>query len=402
MKYTACAACKLEYPEGTKFCQKCGGALTELQRVQEHDQGQEASGLSSFLKKFNPASVKKLRGKKGLLVGGVIAGVFFLGSASAYFFDNPQGELNSMISAIKNKDLGQLGNESLFPNPENLPLPTKEFLSVLQTNQSQASINLDWEPGFSTARAEVIYEDGGKFEVSFKSSLGFWGPFLGRSWQVDSEATSFELKVGDAVPGTLPIKFGEESFELSALVPEGKRQAKFLSFPGSLDLLTQESGIYGAGSVKSEVVTQKATELTLDENQLTLAKAASRIARTEVDNFVTKCVNRECSSLPYIDINWSPRSPSFFYDFRSRSDSYSKGSCTVDRWKATSETSAKVIYSCDISLTATELQVTYYYYFSDDYDYYFGSGSGEMKVEVDVSANANGEGFKAGKVRTTN
>ena len=145
MKYMACAACKLEYQEGTKFCQECGGALTELQHAVEPDDGQKTSGLPSLLRKLNPAFINKIGSKRGLLVGSVVAGLFVLGSTSAYFFDNPQGELNSMISAIKNKDVGQLGNESLFPNPENLPLPTKEFLSVLQTNQSQASINLDWE-----------------------------------------------------------------------------------------------------------------------------------------------------------------------------------------------------------------------------------------------------------------
>ncbi len=398
-KYMMCSSCKLEYPEGSKFCRECGSQLVELQR----EVVEEASntGLSA-IKKFKLGSLKSLRGKKTWLVGGIVAGVYLLGSTAAYFFDNPQGELQSMVSAIKSKDVGQLGNKSLFPNPEGLPLPTDAYLNALKTNQSKASIQLDWEPGFSTARAEVVYENGEKFEVSFTSSLGFWGPFIGRSWQVDAEPTVFSMNVVEAVPGSLPLKIGEKKFELSAFTPEGKRKVEFLTFPGSLILVTEEAGIYGSGTIKTDAALNKKTTLELNESQLPIAKIASATARSAADSFVDKCVKRECASLPYIDIDWSPSSPGYFYDYRSRTDTYTKGSCTVDRWQATSATSARVVYSCEIFLSATELQVTYYYYFSDDYEYYFGYGSGKMKIEVDVSANADGKGFKAGKVRTTN
>lgn len=372
-----CPKCESTFEDELNFCQTCGSALKTMQ---ESAAGSGSDGVvkGSRLKRFVGSPLR---------LASVVGGLVFLtalGSLAAYFNDGPASTVGAFVEAYKAKDASGLANEDFFPNPNGLQIAPQEILDSLETNDSAFLVSIDWEPGFGIATASVSFENGDALELKLDSRFGWWGVFPGRTWFISNEATSLTISKSPALPGSTILGLGETEIDFSSLEGLVGNEVSYLVFPGELRVRVNAAGLFDAKTLESPIPHGMETTLLLSEETLPVSKKANLVALAKAKSFAKSCADSECSSLPYISIDWSPYSPDSRYDYRTRSDSYSLDECVFGDWRPQSDLSAKFTFRCGISLFAMETQVTYYRYISDDWDFYYGTGNGEMEVSVSV------------------
>lgn len=328
-----------------------------------------------------------------IIIGSIIlvAGAYAGGTGFAYFSDGPDSTLERIAQSLLDMDGESLADPDLWPNPNNVDIASPELLSQITGPTGSYVASVDWEPSQESANAKLAFESGETFELSMNSTFGWYGMFPGRTWSVAGEPTVLSLSLPNFLPVETEIRIEETSLPLTDFLPIVDRKSEVLVFPGQAKISVQENALVRSVNIEQDIPHAETSELVMDSENLSLSSGVVTKALSEARGFAEDCAEEECSSLPYISVNWYPRSPSSYYDNRVRTESYSSEGCNLVDWTGKKESEVELTFSCDIEKDASELQVTYYTYISDDYDYFFGSGFGEMEVVVKAGVDKDGE-----------
>lgn len=387
MGYKNCVDCRLDFAEDRQFCANCGKSLTFLT-----DSSEEAKPSKNFFRNRVKLS------KKNLFIASGILAFYLGGTVLAYFNDGPRSTVEELVDAIKNKDIAALARENLFSNESKLDVLPDSIVDAISTNQSDRLIELDWEPGFQTARAVVTYSDGEVLNLNLDSSFGWWAVFPGKEWKVVAQPTTLKIQRSEFFSVMAELGLGDGKAMLSDFVEATEIAKEYISFPGTFVGKVSANGVFDETNITKSIEWAESNLVSLNEETLKVSKKANTVAASRANSAVQGCVAKKCSSLPYISVDWSPYSPDSYYDNRVRTNTYTKGTCDFVSWQPIAEDKAGFLFECDITLTALEVQVNYYRYFSDDYDYYYGTGKGKMQVKIEVEASSDGN-FKVSSAR---
>jgi hypothetical protein len=352
----------------------------EKKSIEVQKKKQEAARIAQIEKRKKIA--KDFVKNNKILVGSVgsVAAIFLLFGAiqvTINVVNGPQTILNEYISAIQDGDWEALEDERLFPAstaraPEQIE---QAFDTSSVANVSFGSVRTEGNAG--SAVISLNDDKDGRYQVSIRSTPSNFFIFSIPNWKIASKAPQATLAFGDRVVGAHQVSFGKSNpigvLELTeSLNAESMTHSSVL--PGVYKMQLEALGFYEPNRI-SKTIWSVGTreELAIYPPDQELSAWMTDVALGEANVQAQYCSEILCSALAGFsegDFDLWSQYPYVEYTTSSFSYSASSGGCRISSEEVTSYNSARVSFSCDISIYAN-LFVRYVYYYGYFSNYYY-------------------------------